>query len=131
MVQLRQRIVGSRGRRRRDIVDRNAGQKRLERVQLMLQPKQTSRDEVDADLSPEQMVRKRQPVAGRRDWSLYFPAVPEYQPQPPGVATEEHRRLQIAITQPARTIDLRTFLRERTWRGRCNGSQQMKQRRIE
>lgn len=103
MVQLSPVIVGSRKRRRRDIVDPDVGGKRLERVQLMLRPKQTSRDEVDADLSPEQMVRKRQPVAGRRDWSLYFPAVPEYQPQP--------RALQQRSTADCR-------LRQRSLQGR-------------
>lgn len=36
-------VFGSRKRRRRDIVDPNAGKKRLERMELMLQPKKTSK----------------------------------------------------------------------------------------
>lgn len=31
-------------------------------------------------LGPEKKVRNRQPMSGRRE--LYFPAAPEYQPQP-------------------------------------------------
>lgn len=60
------------------------------------------------------IVRKRQPVAGRRGLEFVFSRCTRISAPAPGVAAEQHRRLQIATRQPARTIDLRTFLGEKT-----------------